>query len=265
MSKVIKNSSLSSQPKVIEVAKIETYKPTIVAESSDYLNEIDELAVLEDESQKIIKETEQMVIDLLEKAQGEAREIMANAQDEADVVRSEVYAEAKQLKEESKKTGYEEGLKLANEEIKFDRERAIEQNQLIVEEARQTKLEILRSVESDIVRLVMAITKKTIVNELETNPDSIMNIVKEAINHLDNPQNVRVYVNPSEMDRLLELLENELLADIGSEEIRVDVKGDNRISSGGPLIESDSGSVDARIETKLANIEKGLLEVSGDE
>ncbi len=264
LSRVIKNSSLSAQPKVIELTDIESFKKS-VSETHNYTGEETQLETLEDESKKIIQETEQMVVDLLEKAQNEAHEIIANAQDEADVIRSEIHIEAKQLRQEAKEIGYEEGLKLANEEIRVDREGALAQNQLILQEAREAKLEMIRSTEPDIIRLVMAVIKKIIVKELATNPDYIMYVVKEAINHLDNPQNVRVHVNPREMDKLLELLENESWADVGNENMDLDLKADSRISEGGCLIESDSGSVDARLETKLANIEKGLLEVAGDE
>lgn len=265
MSNVIKNSTLSPKPKLIELTDMEELKKNISQEIIKNQNQLDDFRALENESKKILQETEQMVVELLEKANIEAREIIANAQDEVDVLRNEVYEEASQLREEAKNAGYQEGLKLANEEIKADRGRAIKQNELIIEEARKTKLEIINSAETDIVRLILAITKKVIAGELATNPDTIINIVKEAISYLDNPQNVKVYVNPTEIDKLLELLDGELLTDIGSEDITIDIKGDKRITKGGCLIESENGSVDARIETKLTNIEKGLLEVSGDE
>ncbi|NLB88377.1 MAG: hypothetical protein GX790_04005 [Syntrophomonadaceae bacterium] len=268
MSKIIKNSSLSSQPKLIEFPLLQKMEEETNIDDSwieEKKNKEDELNELKAESEKILKETEQMVIELLEKAQSEAKEIIINAQEEADVIRSQVYEEAKIIREQAKQSGYEEGLKIAHEEIEEDRKRALEQNELIIEEARKTKLQILRSVEPDLVRLVMAISKKVIASELKTNPESIVNIVREAITYLDNPQNVRVYVNPSELDKLLDLGEFKDLTDIGNQAIAVDVKGDNRITPGGCVIESENGIVDARIETKIQNIEKGLQEVSGDE
>ncbi len=180
-------------------------------------------------------------------------------------MRSNAYKDASLIKEAAQNEGYEEGLRLANEEIKADREQALMQNEFIIEEARKTKLEVLSSAESDIVRLVLVIAKKVIANELTTNPDNIRNIVAEAISYLDNPQNVKVYVNPTELDNLLKLSETELLTEIGETDINMEIKGDKRIADGGCLIESENGSVDARIETKLSNIEKGLLEVAGDE
>ena len=267
MSKIIKNSSLSTKPKLIELTDIQELKHTITAslanyDSQSYSNEINALKA---EGEQILKETEQMVFELLERAREEAAEIMLNAQEEADVIRQNVYNEAKLLREEARTTGYEEGLKKAQEEIESDRQRALEQNQLLIEEARQTKLAILRGVETDMVRLVIAVTKKVIANELSTNPKLIINIVRDAISYLDNPENLLVYVNPAELENLLQLMTDEALTEIGSKEIKVEVKGDSRVSCGGCLIESDNGSIDARIETKLDIIEQGLQEVSEDE
>lgn len=237
----------------------------ISAELQNNPSEWDNYAALEQESRKILQETEQMVIELLEKANLEAREIIANAEDEVDLLRNKAYKDASLIKEAAQDEGYEEGLRLANEEIKADREQALMQNELIIEEARKTKLEVLTSAEPDIVRLVLVIAKKVIANELITNPDNIRNIVAEAISYLDNPQNVKVYVNPAELDNLLKLSETELLTEIGETDINMEVKGDKRIADGGCLIESENGSVDARIDTKLSNIEKALLEIAGDE
>ena len=93
MSKIIKNSSLSSQPKLIEFPYLEKLQEPVADDSwvEKEKSKEDELKELKAESEKIIKETEQMVLELLEKAQFEAREIIINAQEEADVIRSQVY------------------------------------------------------------------------------------------------------------------------------------------------------------------------------
>ena len=56
---------------------------------------------------------------------------------------------------------------------------------------------------------------------------------------MDNPQNIRVYVNPSELDKLLDLGNFDDLTEIGSQAPTVDLKGDNRITPGSCVIESE--------------------------
>ncbi len=54
------------------------------------------------------------------------------------------------------------------------------------------------------------------------------------------------------------------LSDIGNK-VALDVKVDNRVSPGGVRLDSEIGTVDARMETRLANVEKAFQEVLLDE
>jgi flagellar assembly protein FliH len=54
------------------------------------------------------------------------------------------------------------------------------------------------------------------------------------------------------------------LSDNGNK-ISIDVQVDNRISPGGLRLDSEVGTVDARLETRLANVEKAFQDVLQDE
>jgi flagellar biosynthesis/type III secretory pathway protein FliH len=220
-----------------------------------------ELEEIKNESQKILAETEQLVMDLLQKAREEARNIISASQEEADVLRNQVFEESKVIREEAKTRGYQEGLKKAQTEIEADRQMAIEQNRQIIEEARQMKLDILNTAEKDVVRLVMAIAKKIINSELLANPQTISNIVRQAISNLDSPENVRVYVKPEQLQILLDSIELEGLNEIGSHDIAIEIKPDRRITAGGCIVESGNGFVDAQLETRINKVEESILEV----
>ncbi|CFX64892.1 Flagellar assembly protein FliH/Type III secretion system HrpE [Syntrophomonas zehnderi OL-4] len=257
MSKIIKNSDLIlTHPKIIEV-QIES--PLETAASLE--PQEDPLEKIKAESQSILVETEQIVLDLLEKARAEARNIISTAQEEADHVRAQVFEESKAIREESAKQGYAEGLKRAQEEIEADRQMAMEQAQIIVEDGRRLKHEMLSNAEGDMVRLVLAIARKVVVADLSIQPEAITSIVREAITNLDNPDSVKVYVNPEDMHALVESLDWEGLTEIGSREVEVEVKGDKRICRGGCVVESSGGMVDARLEKRLDAVENMMLDV----
>jgi flagellar assembly protein FliH len=141
----------------------------------------------------------------------------------------------------------------------------LEQSQQIIEQARQIKLNTLKSIEIDIVRLVLAIARKTIAGELNTNPDVVVNVAREAINYLDNPQNVTVYVNTQDMEKVLKAIESREITEVGEKQINFEVLPDDRMSQGSCLIESDIGRVDARVETRLTSVERAIQEVTADE
>jgi len=281
LSKIIKNDdAIMAHPIVIErmvmplLFEAEAPEPPEEAEAvveeeieqpSRVELEREELEQLKIESKKVLEETEAMVMDLLQKARDEARAIIANAQEEADLIRSQAETEAVELRTSNQKKGYEEGLKKAEEDIEADRLAAFQQSQELLEEARQLKIQMMRSSESDMMRLVMAIAKKVIASELTTNPYFIVNVLREAIDFLDHPDNITVYVNPQDLERILTITQSDSFFDIGTSDVNLDFRADNRISPGGCSLESQGGSVDTRLETRISGVEQALREVSGDE
>jgi flagellar biosynthesis/type III secretory pathway protein FliH len=272
LSKIIKNSDLVlSHPRIIQfldILALEQDFPEAEEILIPALSELDQeridIEALKKESQTILEETEQLVMGLLEKARNEANNIISEAQEEAQVIRAQVQEEAQQILEQAGNEGYSDGLKRAQAEIEADRQMAIEQSQSLIEEARKTKIAILDSVENDIVRLAMAIAKKVIVAELSSNPQAIVDIVRQAISFLDNPYNVRVYVNPADLQYLMDSIASEGLTDIGSTDLEIELKADRRISSGGCIVDSGMGSVDAQLESRIGKVEDSTKEVYHD-
>ncbi len=266
MSNIIKNSNLVfAHPRIIE--QVHKFEEEFDGEFSlgmgnlEELLEKDPLEALKEESNTILAETENLIVDLLEKARTDALDIINSAQEEADYIRNQVLEESKSLRENASSQGYAEGLKKAQIDIEADRQMAMDQSKQILEDARRTKIEILSSTEPDMVRLVLAIAKKVIVADLMIQPEAIVEIIRQAIANLDNPDNLRVYVNPADIALITDAIVWGGLTEIGSREIAVEVKGDLRISKGGSIIESADGNVDARLETRMETVEKAFLDV----
>lgn len=270
LSKVIKKSDLHlTEPRLLSVETTgEVDLNTSDKESSRtnkiLLNSNEDINELRTETDKIIMETEQMVLDLLNKASNEARETLNIAQDEADLIRSKALEEAREINEQARQLGYEEGLRQAQEAIEADRQLALIQRQEILQEANRIKMAMFESCESDMVRLSLAIAKRVIATELQTNPDIVVNILREALTYLNQPDKITLFVNPTDIDTILDAVININLLD-GQNDLQTEVKPDSQILSGGLKIESEFGSVDARIETRIASIENAIQEVLTDE
>jgi len=270
LSRVIKKSNLHlTEPRLLSV---ETAGDVDLNPSNkdskqiqkNLLNPNDDINELKSETDKIIMETEQMVLDLLHQARSEARETLDAAQDEAELIRSKALEEAREITEQARQSGYEEGLRQAQEAIEADRQLAILQSQEILLEANRMKMAMFESSESDMVRLSLAIAKRVIATELKTNPDIVANILSEALTYLDQPDNLTLYLNPDDIETVLDALENTNVFN-GKNNLHTEVQPDNRISPRGLRIESDSGSVDARMETRITNIENAIQDVLTDE
>ncbi|MDD4803376.1 MAG: FliH/SctL family protein [Syntrophomonas sp.] len=270
MSKIIKGyDTIISNPRMIQFfdnLALEPNLPEVEEILIPVISEIEqekiEIEALRNESQKIFAETEQLVTELLEKARNEAQNIIGDAQEEAEVIRAQVQEEAEQIREKVRNDGYNDGLKRAQLEIEADRQMAIEQSQSLIEEARHTKIAILDSVENDIVHLAMAIAKKVIAAELSCNPRAIADIVRQAVSFLDNPYNIRVYVNPADIQYLMDSIANETLTEIGRPDLDIELKADQRIESGGCIVESSMGSVDAQLKSRIGKVEEAMFEGS---
>ncbi len=275
MSRVIKNSQMlltvpiTIDPLEFTETEDKVENGIIFRDDNNHCNslkmEYQEFERIKIESQKILTETEQMVIELLEKARDEARDIISNAREEAEVIKMQAGEEAVSIRKKAHQEAYEEGLRQAQQEIEGDRQAAIQQSQALLEEARQLKIKAFRSCEADMVRLVMATVKKVIASELKTNPDTIINILQEAIDFLDRPENITVYVNPQDLDKVLEVMDKGYLTDIGTNNNKIRINADERISPGGCLLESDAGSVDAQLETRITSVNNAIQEVVADD
>lgn len=283
MSKVIKRTDLIiSSPKIVKafgdlkrevdgVQRAEIPVETaFTGEHSPSHEEILEekrrdLELIKEESAKILEETEDLVKDIMAKARDEARGILNIAQDESEVVRNQALQDAEAIKRDAYEQAYREGLRLANEAIESDRQMAMEQSRQMIEEGRSTKFDIIRSTETDMVRLIMAISKKIINHEITCRPELIVDIVRQAVSYLDSPEQLKIYVNPRDMQVLVDTIASERLVSDSNRDIPVDVKTDNRISPGGCIVESGGASVDATIETRTAKVEGALSEIPGSE
>lgn len=268
LSRIIKQSQMllaspivinSLQPEEVEIKSPDSSEPRV---PSALELEKQELANVKKESTLILQETEAMVLELLDKARTEARDILVSAQEEAETLRLVARKEAEEIRTQAQADGYEEGLRMAQQEIESDRQAAFQQSRELLEEARHTKIKMFEECEADIIRLVMAVAKKVIATELSLNPHIIAGVIREAISFLDQPENVTVYVNPADLDVVLQAIKLEV-SEYNGNNLRV--LPDESISNGGCILESEAGTVDARMETRIGGVETALLEVNENE
>lgn len=267
MSRVIKGDHLRIfEPRLIELGDIVARQISEEPAEDQVAGQEDIATVeqVEQEAARILQETEQMVIDLLQKARNEAHELLDNAREEAELTRSKAKEEAQQLREKAFQEGYQEGIESARQAMEAEINKTNQQCQQILEEARNTKLAMFRTSEADMIRLCLAVAKRVVATEVTTNPQVVVAILEEALSYIDQPDNLTLYVNQKDLEVILELMQTQNFSDIGSK-ANLQVQVDNRISPGGLKLDSESGTVDARIETRLANVEKAFQEVLSDE
>lgn len=215
------------------------------------------------EAAAILRETEERVRQLMEQARREGEKIINNAREEAARILAEAQGKREEILAESRRRGYEEGFRAGREEgLATWQERLAEIEKSAVK-ALEEKEKILRAAEAEIVQLAVAVAGRIIRREVTLDSTIVLRIVREALNRVTDREEVVIKVNPEDLDLVL----------AAQEEIRGGVAGigklkivaDAGVSRGGCVIENAGGTVDARLERQLEEIEAALLEKLGTE
>lgn len=179
-------------------------------------------------------------------AQREAARILEEAEEFAAEIRREARAEAEDLKTQAYREGTENAL------TEFERN-------LI--ESREIREKVWRETEKDLLRLAVRLTEKIIGREIEKDDKTIIEIISTALQNARQQEKLTVRVNPKDLPTIEKQTRN-----LGSGRIQfIDFVADPRVSSSGCLIESEVGTIDARLETQLRVLERALLSQSEGE
>lgn len=180
-------------------------------------------------------------------ARAEAARILEEAEAFAAEIRREALEETAGLREQA----YAEGMEKALTDF--------EQNLL---EALEIRERVWRETERDLLRLAVRLAEKIIGREIKAEKQTVTDIVAAALQNARQQEKLTVRVNPSD----LSLIEEEREKFLPSGRARfIDFVADPRVASGGCLIESEVGTIDARLETQLRVLERALLAQSEGE
>lgn len=115
---------------------------------------------------------------------------------------------------------------------------------------------IRHQIEQEVVELALHVARKVVRHELTMSKETIVCVVKEAMNQMDEPGQVSIRLNPEDLkringagDRLQTVMEN--LDGITFE-------ADASIDCGGCYIQTEYGEIDARIEEQLHAVEEAF-------
>lgn len=180
-------------------------------------------------------------------ATSKAREIVNEAGLEAERIRSEAESLLKQVDaelESARKRGFakgqDEGLSSVTEKLV-----AIE----------RIKEEFYKSAEGNIIKLVMMVAEKVIGKIVQEQVSAIKSIVKQALESSLGDR-ILVRVNPADYKTVTDAeAEFRNLLDRTK---RLTFKEDSAIEQGGCVVETEVGTIDARLETQLKAIKKAL-------
>ncbi len=108
------------------------------------------------------------------------------------------------------------------------------------------------AVEPAAISLALAGAEQVVGAALEINPELIQNAARGALRRLVERDHVTVLVNPSDLEHM-RVYAQDLADQLGGIE-QLDVQAERRVASGGVIVQTPVGDVDARLDTRLAQL-----------
>jgi flagellar assembly protein FliH len=146
--------------------------------------------------------------------------------------------------------GQQSGLQMAEKKTEI----VVKRFANSLEEVAKLREKLIKAAERDLVELAIEIAKKLVHREVKIDEKIITTLVRVALERLAVKNGITVTVNPLDAKILSEELQD-LVGDEGS----VQLKTDEDLRRGDCLVESEYGSIDARISEQFKEIEEGLL------
>ena len=208
----------------------------------------------EEEEARALAEAEN---EILEEARRKANQILADAREQAELLREQGYGEGKEA-------GYEDGHKEAVEEqqkILFQRLSEVERNFAeVLREVSVEKDKILEQYIDDLKRVSLAVAEKIIQTSLQSSGDIVKRMILAATDKMRKKQWAKIYITKCETGVSMEVDAEFLEALSGlSDNIKL-ITMDNG-EDGTCIIELPDEIIDASVGTQLENIKDILNNV----
>ncbi|MDR0376071.1 MAG: flagellar assembly protein FliH [Treponema sp.] len=219
----------------------------------------------------IVKEAEEIAFQEVKRKTEEAQVLKRQAEDEAERIIAEAKEKAKQIenearvayesqKKEANDTGFQTGREEGYNSGKAEVERLIQRMQTALKRAQDKRSEILAESEQQIVDLVLLIARKVIKVISESQKTVVISNVVQALRKLKTRGTVIIRVNMADVKLTTEHIKDFIR--LAESAASIQVQEDSSVDTGGCVIETDFGEVDARISSQLAELESKILEMS---
>ena len=158
-----------------------------------------------------------------------------------------------EIEEQAFQKGFLEGQKAAADSQRAEVDAAVQSMGQAMAEIQGLRRKIYHSIEREVVELALSIARKVVCQEIKINPDLVVCVAREALNQVDVPGKIKIRLNPADLDFI-----NSTRGQISTflqEMDNVTFEAEEGITSGGCVIETKLGEIDARIEKQFKVIE----------
>lgn len=200
----------------------------------------------------------------------EAEEAREQALRDADETREDAQIQAEALREAAWQEGFHSGEEVARVQVEAElkaqweiqRDTVRAEVQGVVDSIGRARETLWEAQEAEMVGLALDVARQIIKTEVTQNPEIVTHILHNALRRITDKEQVRIRVSVADAG-LVRAQRDDLVSLLDGLK-NLEIVDDRRVSPGGCVIETNAGTIDAKIETQLAEVERALG-VSEDE
>jgi len=212
------------------------------------LRQREEAAELRGQAARLLKDAQAKAATLLADAEVRAKEAAAKAKDAA----------VEEGTAQGSAVGYEAGKNKGLAEGLAQYTELLSRFQALLESVKAEKEAFFTDREAMLVELATRVAAKVIHREVQTRPDHIENLLRQTVRLLSDKSKLLVTVHPDDLERVTRAQAEGKLDFQGLKQI--EFLADDKMVVGGMRIASGHQTLDAALDSQLAEISRGLLE-----
>ena len=206
-------------------------------------------------------------------AESEIAALKQAATEEADKLRADAKAECDKLREETKKAAHDEGFKAGHDEgfkaghgeglqkaetvMAARLAESVQNAEHVVATAKEAAHEYLIKAEQDFAEVIVVAVGKVIPQQFIDVPQIILPAVKNALMKVRDQKEIKVRVAPAGYDFVL-MARDEFRGLLTGGNAELEIIADESLAPGDCVIETESGGVDARLQTQIKTLEDAV-------
>lgn len=166
----------------------------------------------------------------------------------ADVL-SAVRAEAEQIRAQAWAAGEAEGRAAGLAAARTDAQPALAALAASVQAIGTVREQVVAELEQDAVEMALRLAEQILAGVLSVQPERVVDVARNALRHLTERRRLTLVVNPDDLELVSDCVEH-LQSELGGIE-HLGVQADRRVARGGAIARTDTGDIDAGIDTQL--------------
>jgi len=192
---------------------------------------------------------------IIDGAGRDAEALLRDAQQRAEALIADAQARVTQIEMQAHDGGFERGMTDGRASAKAEMDEMLETMRGLIEMARIERHKIIEGAEPEIIRLATAIAERILHKHVAVDASTVHDMTRNAITRIVSRENVTVRVNPADIESMRENRE-QLMMFNDIEHLRL--IEDQRVDRGGVVIETEAGTIDAKVSTQLREVRRLL-------